>query len=76
VGEASGLQKETVLVPLGHMFVTNYGHNAEFRHDPKRVGSKIGTAGVVADVFREQFFTAFWTDEACLDRYLRNRTSP
>ena len=54
------------------VLLANRGHSAEFHNDSERMGSNIGTAGVVADVFRKLFFTAFRTDDACPNRYLRN----
>src|SRR5262245_21275510 len=40
------------------------------------MGSKMRAAGVIAEVFRKLFFAAFRTDDACLDRYLRNKLLP
>jgi hypothetical protein len=57
------------------MLVTNCGHNAEFHQEPEQVGSNIWTARMVAEVFRQQFFTAVLADDAGLDRYVRHRVS-
>ena len=54
------------------MLVANGGHNADLSHAPEHVGSKIGTARVVTEIFCEQFVVPVWSREARLDRYLRN----
>jgi hypothetical protein len=41
---------------FGCVLVANDSGKAEFRHASQHMGSNIGTTGVVAEVFREQFF--------------------
>ena len=57
------------------MFVADQGAKAEFRDD-EHMDRNIGTARMVADVFRKLFFQAVRTHKARLDGYLRNRNLP
>ena len=54
------------------MLVANDNDMAQFHHASKHVGSNIGTTGVIAEVFSEEFFAPVRRCEARLDRYLRN----
>ena len=53
------------------VLITNYGHSAEFHHDSEHMGSNIGTAGVIAEVFRKPFLVAVRTRESRPYRDLR-----
>ncbi len=55
------------------MLIADGSHNADLSHEPERMGSNVGTAGVVADILGEQFFASVRSREPCLDRYARNR---
>lgn len=57
------------------MLIADQGAKAEFRND-EHVDCDIGTARMVADIFRQLFFQAVRTDKARLDGYLRNRSLP
>lgn len=54
------------------MLVANDNDLAQFHHASKHVSSNIGTAGVIAEVFGEQFFAPVRSREARFDRYVRN----
>ena len=54
------------------MLVANDNGVAQFYHASKNVSSNIGTAGVIAEVFGEQFIMPVWSGEARFDRDLRN----
>jgi hypothetical protein len=43
------------------MLVTNKGPSSEFHDDSEQMLRDIGTARVVADVFRQHFFMIVWT---------------
>ena len=58
------------------MLVTNDSDSSELHHASEHLGSNIGTAGVVTEIFGEQFFAPVRSRDACLDRYLRNWESP
>lgn len=58
------------------MLFAHCGANADSLHASERMGSDIGTVRVVAEIFRELFFTAIRSHHARLNRYLRNRESP
>jgi len=58
------------------MLVANCDEEAEFHQYSEQMRSNVGTAWVIADGFRKLFFTSVRTDDASLDRYLRNRKSP
>jgi hypothetical protein len=60
----------------GRVLGANRCHNAHFPHTPERLGSNIGTAGLVAQIFCKQFFVSVRSREARFDRYLRNGESP
>lgn len=60
----------------GCVLVADGCDNANFPHAPKHMGSNIGTAGLVTEIFGKQFFTAVRSREARLDRYLRNWRIP
>jgi hypothetical protein len=49
---------------------------ADVLHTSEHMGSNIGTARVVAEVFRELFFAPVRIRDARLDRYLRNWEPP
>jgi hypothetical protein len=51
-------------------------HDADLSDATECVGSNIGTARMVAEIFSEQFFDPVRSREARFDRYLRNRGSP
>jgi len=53
--------------------LTNCSLKAEFRQASEPTGSNIGTARVVAKVFRKLFFASVRSREARFNRYLRNR---
>ena len=54
------------------VLVANHGHEAKLRNATEHAGSNIGTARVVANIFRENFFAAVWSRDARLNRYPRN----
>jgi hypothetical protein len=58
------------------VLVANDGGIAEFHHASEHLSRNIGAAGVIAEVFSEQFFVPVWSREARLDRHLRNGESP
>ena len=43
------------------MLVANHNDVAQFHHASKHVSSNIGTAGVIAEVFGEQFVVPVWS---------------
>jgi hypothetical protein len=55
------------------VLVANHGHEAKLHNAAEHASSNIGTARVVANVFRENFFAAVWSRDARLNRYPRNR---
>lgn len=57
---------------LWDVLVANHGHEAKLHNATKQLSSNIGTARVVANVFRENFFAAVWSRDARLDRHPRN----
>jgi len=61
---------------VGYMLVANHGHKAKLRNATQHVSGNIGAAGVVANVFCENFFTAVWSRDARLNRYPGNRGTP
>ena len=54
------------------MLFANCSPKADFLYASEHMGSNIGTARVVAEVFRQLFFAAVRSRDAHLDRYLRN----
>lgn len=54
------------------MLFASCSAKADVLHTSEHMGSNIGTARVVAEVFRELFFAAVRSRDARLDRYLRN----
>jgi hypothetical protein len=58
------------------VIIADGDHSADVSYKPERLGSNVGTAGVVAEIFGEQFFAPVWSWEPCLDRYARNRETP
>ena len=58
------------------MLVANDRDQTELRCVSKDVGSNVGTAQMVAEIFSEHFFASARSREARLDRYLRNGQSP
>ena len=54
------------------MLVANHGHEAKLHNAAEHASSNIGTARVVANVFRENFFAAVWSRDARLNHYPRN----
>ena len=58
------------------MFVADGGHRADFSHATERMGSNVGAAWLVAEVFGEKFFAPVRRREARLDCYLRNWRVP
>ena len=61
---------------LGGVLVANHGHDAKLHNATERVSGNIGTARVVANVFREDFFATVWSRDARLNRYSRNGVPP
>lgn len=57
------------------VLVANDNGVAQFHHASKHVGSNIGTAGVIAEVFGEQFLVPVWSREARFDRHVWNGES-
>jgi hypothetical protein len=55
------------------VLVANHRHKVEPDNATEYVGSNIGTAGVVTEIFGNLFFAAVPSREPRLDRYLRNR---
>jgi len=51
----------------------NCSTNAELLHASEHMGSNIGTARVVAEIFPKLFFAAVRSRDTRLNRYLRNR---
>jgi len=49
---------------------------ADLHRSSEHLGSNIGTAQVVAEIFSELFFAPVRSREACLNRHLRNGESP
>jgi hypothetical protein len=47
----------------------NHVHEAKLHNATKHTSGDIGTAGIVANVFRENFFAAFWSSDARFNRY-------
>jgi len=43
------------------VLVANHNDVAQFHHASKHVSSNIGTAGVIAEVFGEQFVVPVWS---------------
>jgi hypothetical protein len=75
--ETARLQVEAVLdLRLYCVLFANCGADADPLHASERMGSNIGTVRVVAEIFRELFFTAVRSHHARLNRYLRKRESP
>jgi hypothetical protein len=60
----------------GRVFVANRCHSAKLHHAPEHVGSNVGTARLVAQIFRELLFAAVRSHEARLDGHLRNAAPP
>ena len=58
------------------MLIANDSDSSEFHHASEHLGSNIGTAGVVTEIFSEQFFAPVRSREARLDRHLRNGSIP
>ena len=50
------------------MLITDRRHQAKFRNDAQHMRSNIGTARVVAEIFREFFFVALWSGEFRINR--------
>ena len=46
------------------MLIANGRHQPKFRNDTEHMRGNIGTARVVAEVFRELFFVAIWSGES------------
>ena len=57
------------------MLVANNSDQAEFRDVSERLCSNIGTARMVAEIFRQQFFVPVRSREARLYGYQRNGKS-
>ena len=57
---------------LRRVRVTNYSHSPEFHHHSEHMGSNIGTAGVIAEIFGKPFFVAVRTCDSRPDRHLRH----
>jgi len=55
------------------VLVANHGHETKLHNAAQHASSNVGTARVVANVFRENFFAAVWSRHTRLNRYLRNR---
>jgi len=51
------------------VFVADSGGGADFHRAPEHVSSNVGTAVVVAEIFREHFFAPVRRCEARLDRH-------
>ena len=69
--------EEKLLGPLVWcVLFTNCGAKADILRAPEHMGSNIGTALFVAEVFRKLFFAAVRRRETRLDRYLRHRDPP
>jgi hypothetical protein len=68
-GAVSGLRLRCVLF-------ADSSDKAYVPHATEHLSCNIRTAGVVAEVFRQQFFTPIRSREARFDRYLRNGDSP
>lgn len=58
------------------VLVANDRDVAQLHHASKHMGSNIGTAGVIAEVFGEQFVAAVRSLEARLDYHVRNGECP
>jgi len=50
------------------VLIANGRHQAKFRDDAEHMRRNIGTARVVAEIFREFFFVALWRGKARLNR--------
>jgi hypothetical protein len=61
---------------FGGMLIANRSDGTDLPYAPKRLSRNIGTAGMVTQVFREEFFAPVRIREARLDRYLRNGEPP
>jgi hypothetical protein len=55
------------------VLVANHSHKVERNNATEYLGSNIGTAWVVTEIFGNLFFAAVPSREPRLDRYLRNR---
>jgi hypothetical protein len=60
-------------VTLGCVLVANHGHEAKLHNATEDVSGNIGAAGVVANVFCENFFATVWSRDASFNGYPRNR---
>jgi hypothetical protein len=58
------------------VLVADSRHNADLSDASERVGSNVGTARLVAQIFSKQFFVSVRSRQARLNRYLRNGESP
>jgi hypothetical protein len=74
--KSGSMDKRWLGLGSGRVFVANGCHSAELHHAPKHVGSNMGTARLVAQIFRELLFAAVRSDEARLDHHLRNGAPP
>ncbi len=54
---------------FGRVLVANGRHRADFFQTSQHLGSNVGTARVVADIFRKQLFAPIRSGEARLDSY-------
>lgn len=58
------------------MVVANDNELVQSHHASEHVSCNIGTAGMIAEVFGEQFVVPVWSLEARFDRYVRNGECP
>jgi hypothetical protein len=70
-------EEKAVLAPrLRCVLFANCSAKADLLHASEHMGGNIGTARVVAEVFRKLFFAAVRSSDARPNRYLRNREPP
>jgi hypothetical protein len=58
------------------VLIANCSAKADLLHATEHTGCNVGTARLVAEVFRDLFFAPVGSRETRLDRYQRNRGPP
>jgi hypothetical protein len=71
-----GIPSQWLERSLRCVLVANRSHDADVPNASEHLGSNVGAAWVIAEVFGEQLFAPVRRGEACLNRYLRNGVSP